>query len=355
MGLRSWLKLRLGLTPSAGLLPMAINLVGGDEAPRQFAAPERAGIDLNIVQKPWSVARLEGLFRSAERQPSAATLQAARQARHCLSAFWLVAPVDQLEALYGGAIGDLQRRQLEGPLPSQPLAVDEQQWRDALLERLQDPQHSAQHGNLLLALMPYVPPLSFTVPDAINSLPRWLLKDYVVYCEPQLKAQLEGPAGLLQPVAGDDQGSVVFPLSQRRGEEAMEWFRDEQALERMQALVNLYGMDPSDAETLTELAALRRVAAQLWLDVDGGQLQALYQTPVGLLTRSLITSGFGAELVDEEDLQARQALSALVADLQQPGAANALLAVLMFYAPGQVQFADTEGLPEWLVEELRTL
>ena len=331
---------------------VAINLVGGDELPLQFAAPECAGIDPAPVQKPWSVSRLEALFRNADRLPSAATLQAARQARHCLSSFWLVAPVDQLEELYRGAIGDLQRRQLEGPLPRQPLAVDEQQWRDALLERLRDEQQSAQHSNLLLAVMPYVPPLSFTVPDAIHCLPRWLLKDYVVYCEPQLKAQLEGPAGLLQPVAEEPD---LFPLSERRGEEAMEWFRNEPALERMQALVNLYGLDPSDGETLTELAALRRVAAQLWLDVDAGQLQALYQTPVGLLTRSLITSGFGAELHDERDQQVRQVLSARVADLKQPGAANALLAVLMFYAPGQVQFADTDGLPLWLVEELRTL
>ena len=352
MGLRSWLKSRLGGESSLQAGVAAINLLGGDEPPLQFAAPERAGIDPCPVQKPWSVSRLEVLFRSADRQPSAATLLAARQARHCLSSFWLGAPVDQLEGLYCGAIGDLQRRQLEGPLPLQPLALDEQQWRDALLERLSDGQQSAHHGNVLLALMPYVPPLSFTVPNAINSLPRWLLKDYVVYCEPQLKAQLEGPAGLLQPVAEQPD---LFPLSERRGEEAMDWFRNEQALERMQALVNLYGLDPSDAETLTELAALRRVAAQLWLDVDEGQLQALYQTPVGLLTRSLITSGFGAELQDERDLQVRQALSARVIDLKQPGATNALLAVLMFYAPGQVQFADTDGLPEWLVEELRTL
>lgn len=65
----------------------------------------------------------------------------------------------------------------------------------------------------------------------------------------------------------------------------MAWFRDEEALSRMQALLNLYAMDPADADTLAELAALRRVAAQLWLDVDASQLQMLYGTPVGLLTR----------------------------------------------------------------------
>jgi len=65
-----------------------------------------------------------------------------------------------------------------------------------------------------------------------------------VYCEPELKAQLEGPAGLLPGTGSED--SVL--LSERRGEEAMAWFRDEEALSRMQALLNLYAMDPRDAE-----------------------------------------------------------------------------------------------------------
>lgn len=358
MGLRSWFKARLGQAPAAQSTPAAsaINLVSGEEPPLQFAAPGRAGIDLTLAAKAWSVSRLEGLFRAAQRQPSPATLQAARQARHCLSSFWLTAPVDQLETLYGGAIGELQRRQLEGLLPQQPLADDEMQWRDALVARLQDPEHKVQRLNLLLALLPYCPPLSFKVENAIANLPAWLLKDYVVYCEPELKAELDGPAGLLQPAAESllsvDEELV---LSERRGEQAMEWFRNEEALSRMQALVNLYGIDPSDHETRVELGVLRRVTAQLWLDVDASQLQTLYQTQVGLLTRSLITSGFGADLVDEADQTARQALARRAGNLAAPGAVNALLAALMFYAPGQVQVADASALPAWLVEELGTL
>lgn len=351
MGLRSWLKARLGQSGSQQApASSSINLVSSEEVPAQFAAPERAGIDLTMTPKAWSVARLEGLFRSAERQPTAQTLQAARQARHCLSAFWLTAPVDQLEELYAGALGELQRRQLEGPLPQQPLAGDEQQWRDGLVAYLQDPTYKVQRHNLLLALLPYCPPYSFKVENAIANLPRWLLRDYVVYCEPELKAELDGPAGLLEPAAEEE-----FVLSERRGEEAMEWFRNEEALTRMQALVNLYSLDPSDSETLAELAALRRVTAQLWLDVDASQLETLYQTPVGLLTRSLITSGFGSELLSEADQQARQLLAQRAGDLEAPCAVNALLAALLYYAPGQVQVADSSALPEWLVRELNTL
>lgn len=355
MGLRRWLKARLGLSAEAGTPGLEpINLV--EEAPLQLELPAQAGIDLTLVQRPWSAARLTAIVRNAQHNPSAATLQAARQARHCLSSFWLVAPVDQLEELYGGAIGTVQRRLLEGPLPQQPLAADERQWRDQLASRLSDGSQASQQLNLLLALMPYFPPHSLTVPDALETLPRWLLKDYVVYCEPALKAQLEGPAGLL-PGGADPEAdnAAAAPLSERRGEEAMAWFRDEEALSRMQALLNLYAMDPGDAETREELAALRRVAAQLWLDVDPSQLQTLYGTPVGLLTRGLITAGFGQELVDDDDLRARQLLAPLVEDLRAPRAINALLAALLFYPLASIEIEDGNALPTWLLEELRSL
>lgn len=358
--LRRWLKARLGLLPTAES-PAAINLV--DEPAPAIPAPPLAGIGSVSVPTPWSVARLETLFQEARRSPSPTSLQAARLARHCLSRFWLAAPVDALEGLYGSAIGALQRRQLEGPLPKQPLAADERQWRDALVSRLTDPEQRAQRLNLLLAAMPYFPPQSLEVADPLETLPRWLLQDYVVYCQPELKVSLTGPAALLEPAelqaelvetaSGGDE--PLEPLTERRGEEAMAWFRDEEALSRLQALVNLYALEPGDTATCEELAVVRRVVAQLWLDVDPGQLETLYQTPVGLATRSLITCGFGRELTSPLDARAKALLAPRVADLQQPGALNALLAVLMFYPPGAIEVVDTAGMPAWLEQELRSL
>lgn len=283
-------------------------------------------------------------------------------ARHCLSSFWLMAPVDQLESLYSGPIGVLHRQQMDGPLPHQALAADEQQWCDLLQKKLVDPECQAQHLNLLLALMPYFGPGNLITAEPLVNLPNWLLKDYVMYCEPELKAELEGPAGLLEPSEARSSGSPSTnqsvqewtPLTSRRGEEAMEWFGNEEALDRMKALLNLYALDPNDQETIEELAALRRVAAQLWLDVDPAQVQALYQTPVGLLTRSLVTSGFGAVVHSEVDQRARQLLPAMAADLSQPRAVNALLALLVFYPPGKVTVNNAHQLPDWLLEELKT-
>lgn len=361
--LRRWLKARLGLSASTAtqVLP-AINLL--EEEPLQLEAPALLGITTEPNPKAWSVSRLMAIFRDAQRNPSASSLQAARHARHCLSAFWLGAPVDQLQGLYEGAIGDLQRLQLQGVLPRQPLAADEQRWRDGLVALVLQPEQASQKLKLLLALMPYFPPSSFAVEDPVVSLPRWLLRDYVEYCQPELKHQLDGPAGLLTPgsASASRQSSVasVQPdalpiLCERRGEAALDWLLDEGVLSRQQALINLYGLDPADAETRADLAELRRVLAQLWLDIDSAQLQMLFETPIGLLTRSLHTAGFGRELLADLDRDVRRVLAAQVDDLSDAAAVKKLLALLPFCPPGSITLLASEGVPAWLLRELSDL
>ena len=358
--LRRWLKERLGMgSASESTSRFSINLL--EEPHTLIEAPVQAGIDSAVPEKRWSVSRLSGIFRNFERSPGASSLQAARHARHCLSCFWLSAPVDQLEPLYAGAIGDLQRQQLQSHLPHQPLALDECQWRDKLLSRVAQRDLASQRLNLLLALMPYFPPAMLQIDDALDVVPRWLLHDYVMYCQPELKARLEGPAGLIGPATSQsmispaEQPAEIGPLSSRRGEAAMDLFRDEAALDRMKALINLFGIDPEDEETLLELASLRAVVAQLWLDVESAQLPMLFETPVGLLTRSLHTAGFGRVMVGEADQEARRDLASRVADLSKPGGVNALLAALPYYAPGKIRIADLEGIPAWLRAELADL
>ena len=96
MGLRSWISQRFGSAPQRVdlLTPTTVTI----------DPPSRAGIDASALPMPWSVARLQTLFEAMELQPSSATDQAARLARHQLSRFWLAAPVDQLEMLYAGVV-----------------------------------------------------------------------------------------------------------------------------------------------------------------------------------------------------------------------------------------------------------
>ena len=135
----------------------------------------------------------------------------------------------------------------------------------------------------------------------------------------------------------------------------MVWFRDEAVVARMQELIQAYRTDPTAAETLQELAGLRRVLTQLWLDVEPVQLQTLDQTAVGAVTRALILSGFGSELTDDADVAARQQLSSLGADFSSPAAPAALLGTLLFYPLKAVSFETTDGLPAWFVDLLHEL
>ena len=345
MGLRGWIQRQLSGNQDRIDLVKPTGVV--------LTPPNRAGLDAAVVPAPWSVARLQALFEAFEHQPSPVSDQAARLARHQLSKFWLAAPVDQLEQLYEGAIGDLQRLQLTGPLVHQDLATDEIRWRDQLLQRLEDPARAAERINLLLALMPYTKPRKLAVAEPISTLPDWLLNDYCVYCEPALAA----PVGLLEPAQDNetDDPLAIDPMTDRRGEDAMAWFRDEEVVSRMHDLIATFGLAPDDSSTCQELAGLRRVLAQLWLDVEPVQLETLHSTAVGAVTHAMIGSGFGAVLLDEADTLIRAQLGRQPMDFSQPGAPGALFATLLFYAPGSVRLESTEGVPKWFVASLREI
>ena len=359
VGLRSWLKQRIRNVSPAQSIPL--NLLS--ESSVQIQPPPVAGIDCSGAVRPWSVSRLEAILRESVVHPSQLTFQAARQARHCLSSFWLVAPTDQLSEIYAGAIGDLQRLLLNSPLVRQDLAADEQQWRDQLRAQLADPDHKPRQHNLLLALIPFTQPGQMSLENPLESLPDWMIRDYADYCQPELQDRLEQPVALLEPADGSASASSESsaeilsdqPFASVRGEEAMAWFRDQDVLTRMTTLINAYGMDPEDSETLQELSGLRSVVAQLWLDVEAGQMQTLFETSVGLVTRSLITCGFGQELIDQDDLRARRELVARAENLEAADGQAALLAAHLFLPAGAIHVENPDVLPLWLAKELETL
>ena len=136
----------------------------------------------------------------------------------------------------------------------------------------------------------------------------------------------------------------------------MALIQNKEFLGRMSGLVNLYTIDPSDAEVKRELSALRRQMGQIWLDVNPDQIQALYQTPFGQLFRNLVASGFGREQLGAEDQQLRAQLALLVADMTKPAALANLLAALPFYPPNKIQFGGGERLiPAWLLQDITNL
>ena len=340
------------MVPSAA----AVDLLAAP--PLALSVPRKLGLDLTVPERSWSVARLEGLFKEAALRPSEKSMDAARVARHRLSSFWLSAPVDHLDILYAGPLGDLQRLQLKGPLCHQPLSSDERQWRQLLADRIVLPAERSRLLNLILALMPYTGPGKFSLANADSVLPDWLLPDYVVHCDPALKHKLQGPVGYLNPAEDVEvQDAIALPqLSSKRGQEALEFFKKPESVRQAKALVTLFGMAPEDGETLQELSGLRCMLAQLWLDVDPDYMLSLYQGAVGDLTAMLIRAGFGSVLVDDDDSLARHSLRrcAEQLDVSEPVHHGLILATLLYFPPNKIDFSAISGLPNWLKDALET-
>ena len=337
--------------------PRPSGLIDPAEAPAPVIPPPRKlGISTDINLEPWSAARLATLFRDAERNPCAATFDDARLARHRLSQFWLAAPLDQLESFYSGCFGELQRLMLSGPLISQELARDERRWRRKLIQQLENDVTQPARLNLLLAAMLYVPSGKMRVEKPSSYLPEWLIEDYIAFCDPALADELRGPIGFLQSaehVVAEPLSQVesqqVPQLDQRRGAQALEILADSTYTTRMQGLINLHAIDPNDPEVNEQLADLRRLLSQLWLDTPAGQLEVLHHSSTGDLYRALLRSRFGASPLSNEDRELRAALLPLVDDLSTPGAAQALLAAMPFFPPEKIEPAGgMEHLPSWL-------
>jgi hypothetical protein len=336
---------------------------------------------------------LGSIFGELAANPTLELATEARKARHCLSKFWLAAPVDQLEMLYRSPIGQSYRALVMGPLPNQTLERGEQEWRDGLARRLIEDFDRPEKTNLLLAVMPYFDRGKMRVANPLQQIPQWLLADYAALCDPALQQRLQRPVGLLGPAGTADRGMAypaqplmgqqagmqqafmqqpVMPqpgmpqpvpssaslplLSARRGNEALALIQSQEFMGRMGGLINLYTIDPSDAELKRELIGLRRQLGQIWLDVNPAQIQQLYQSSFGQLFRTLLSSGFAREPLSPEDQQLRSQLAQVVANMNQPRAINALLAAMPFYPPGQIQFGGGEQfIPAWLLADLNRL
>jgi hypothetical protein len=347
------------------------------DPPRRQASALIGGKAANLQITPWSATRLAGIFTELSQRPNAQVLTEARKARHCLSRFWLGAPVDQLEILYRSPIGQCYRLLLQGMLAAQSLEPGEQQWRTALSRRLMENFDRPETTNLLLATMPYFERGKMRVANPLQQVPQWLLTDYAALFDPQLEQQLRRPVGLLGPVGTVGTGMAYPPqqlvrqphpiasppmagplpvMATLRGNEAMALAQNQEFIGRMDGLVKLYSIDQNDADVKRELIGLRRQMGQVWLDVNPAQVQALYQSSFGQLYRTFLGCGFSREALIPEDQQLRGQLAQVVGNMSQPRALNALLAALPFFQPGRIEFGGGEQfIPPWLMQDIQAL
>ncbi|AFY28323.1 hypothetical protein Cyagr_1144 [Cyanobium gracile PCC 6307] len=328
---------------------------------------------------PWSAARLGTIFMDFAHEPTPSRLAEARLARQCLSKFWLSAPIDALELLYGSAVGDSYRQMIGGELASQPLLRDEEAWRDHLSERLFSGFDRPEMANILLAVMPYFRRGKMKVRNCEQNLPAWLLEDYASLFEPELLPRLRQPsplerralapagatravpaaagAGARVSAAGAEPDAPPLPqLSSFTGAQALQLTGSEEFLTRLNGLVNLFEIDPDDGAIRQELGSFRRQLGQIWLDTPEDRLQPLFESPFGDLYRKFLRSGYAATPLAEEDRQLRSQLAQYVRNMTRPKATQVVLAVLPFYPPGKIGFAGGEQfMPQWLLGALPSL
>ena len=354
----------------------AINL-HSEELPLPQTAPQNLGITDSPQAMAWTVSRIDRIVRRSNANPGdVQCLLEARHARHCVSRFWLQAPIDQLEELYSGPVGQVYRVLLRGPLPAQALSDDENNWKQSLAQQLENDFDAPQRLNLLLAVMPYCAPGKMRLSDPADCMPGWLLADYVACFAPELAGDLGLPIGLLdQPSSSSDplqttrtRSTQVTTLPVQAaaaslprlipgpGGEAFNQFQDEEFVNRMVGLINLYAIDRSDEEVKLELARLRRLIGQIWLDVSPASLEALYRTSLGMIYRALLASNFGNEPLNPDDLQLCRSLSTAAVDMEHPAMAQALLATMPFLPQGKMRLGTGQSrLPLWLQESFNSL
>lgn len=284
----------------------------------------------------WSASELLVVLGQPADRPDQESNRLARQARHRLSLFWLASPGDLLEQLYASDLGEAQRLCIRNPQLEGPLLVDEQLWRQQLQALLQASVGQATFLSYWLALMPYLKVGELRLDQPEKVLPSWLLDDYRLLCE-------QNPS-VVDPL----------PLTRKRGDAAIRWLHEDAVLARAVVLLNGFQLDPAAPAQAKELADLRSVVAQVWLDIAPEQLQGLFESPLGLLTRSLVTGGFNAVTINERQ---RAQATALQEQLQKSSLEQVpqhLLAALL-YEPALSLSCSEADLPGWFQEELRSM
>ena len=96
------------------------------------------------------------------------------------------------------------------------------------------------------------------------------------------------------------------------------------------------------------------MVAQVWLDAASEQLQSLFESPIGLLTHSLVTCGFNAVTINERERAQAKALQQQLKKSSVEQVPQYLLAALL-YEPALSLSCSEADLPDWFQEELRSM
>ncbi|MEM9770390.1 MAG: glycosyltransferase family 4 protein [Cyanobacteria bacterium P01_D01_bin.73] len=124
-------------------------------------------------------------------------------------------------------------------------------------------------------------------------------------------------------------------------------------IDQLQSCLNVYKQSPQDGSTIAILREMRKQVAQFWLNSPADALETLYNSPLGTAYQQFLHSGFQQNPLTDEEQQLLQGLTQTVAQgLEQPGAINALLGVMLYFPADRMQVRDAENrLPAWLLPD----
>lgn len=288
--------------------------------------------------------------------------------RDAVIRFWLSIPIDQLQFLWSGSIGDVTRQLAANLSNTYELSPEQLKLRDDLNQKVGalgvgDPfAHQ-----LIVALFPLSPPGLFKIANASKHLPAWLLNSYVtLYETPQQNVTvLGGPVATPQPSASTTPNAAgpsslpepdfgPFPTS------LSDLVTNRIQLNRMLGLSNLYYIDPEDQDITRELLGFRRSLAALIQASPEADLERVWSTDFGDRYWSLVRSGVQSVALDPDDqvikAQATERLNSSGGGFGSDKALNAFFVALMYYPPTAIRVENPEQkLPAWLLKSYSSL
>ena len=273
-----------------------------------------------------------------------------------LAAFWLAAPDDVLESLWNSPVGDATRQLVAQLTPSTYFTPAQVQLRERLAGELQQGLQQPGAIKRMIANFLFSPPGKLRIANPQANLPAWLVPGYAALYE-QGQTSFAHPQATPAPIpsapATPKPDFGAFPAS------LQEFAANRIQLNRLLGLSNLYYIDPEDQEILQELRQLRLQFSQLILNCPEQQLEGLFSADLSDRYWALVRSGLQKEPLQPAEEQLKAAVTAKLqpnsgGGFGTPGAVNAFLVAMAFYAPGSMQVEGAEHkLPSWLLQGYR--
>ena len=277
--------------------------------------------------------------------------------REELANFWLSAPDDSIESLWGSLAGEATR-ELVAQLSTTTYFSDEQiALRNRMGAFLQQGLQQPGAIKTLIANFLFSPPGQLRIANPEANLPNWLLQGYKVLYENEENVSFSRPIEQSQSIpASENHRQQQGHFLDNKSISLQEFAENRIQLNRLLGLSNLYYIDPEDQEIKSELQTLRLELSKLILESPEERLESYFQSDFGSRYWALVRSGIQKEPLSPEEKNLReQATNRLQPShgggFGTPGAINAFLVAMIFFEPGSMQVDSPETkIPRWLLQ-----